>query len=276
MAKHKQIVKELKRPDQFVDFWTHASQRIRAVLGPRRKPAIAAAVALAVVLVGASIFNVWDGNRRIEASRVLGHVQKIANADLLPTVSEAKDADGKMQIKLGPDGRPGGKSDAQDDAKDGVPRFKTASERQTAVVKELDSFLTTHGTSGLKAEALIMKGSALLGLGRFDDAIAAYQSALDGRLDARLRFVAHEGQGYAYEGKRELDKALAAFGQIAGDAAAFGGFYQDRALYHKARLTEVKGDKAGAVAIYHQILDKVPDTAMKGEISDRLAVLEGK
>jgi tetratricopeptide (TPR) repeat protein len=224
-------------------------------------------------LVGAAIFNFWDGNRRIEASRVLAHIQKIANAELLSSGSEAKDSDSKQE---GKQGKTGDKTDSPDAAKDGVPRFKTAPERQAAVVKELDLFLAGHAAWGLKAEALVMKGSALLGLGRHDDAIAAYQAALDGHLDVRLRFLAHEGQGYAYEGKRELDKALAAFGKIAGDAAAFGGFYSDRALYHKARLTEVKGDKAGAVAIYHQILDKIPGTTMKDEISDRLAVLEGK
>ncbi|MES1209570.1 MAG: tetratricopeptide repeat protein, partial [Pseudomonadota bacterium] len=112
--------------------------------------------------------------------------------------------------------------------------------------------------------------------GRFDDAIAAYQDALSNRLDERLRFLAHEGQGYAHEGKGDTDKALAAFAQISGDATAFGGFYQDAALYHKARLTEAKGDKSGAVAIYKQILDKVPETAMKDQITDRLALLEAK
>jgi hypothetical protein len=89
-----------------------------------------------------------------------------------------------------------------------------------------------------------------------------------------LRFLAHEGLGYAYEGKGELDKAVAAFGQLTGDATDFHGFYQDRALYHQARLSQIKGDKAAAVKGYRQILDKVPDTSMKDEIVDRLAVLE--
>ena len=42
----KKLVKELKQPDQFVDFWTHAWNRIVAVLGPRRKPLFAGLGAL--------------------------------------------------------------------------------------------------------------------------------------------------------------------------------------------------------------------------------------
>jgi len=256
VQKRKQIAKDLKRPDHFVDFWTHTWQRLAEVLAPRRKPAVAAAVALAVVLVGAAIFNYWDGTRRLAASRALVRVQQIQTAELLPATDD--------------------KNDIESDARSDVPRFKTQPERQTAVLKELDTFLSQNGSSGLKAQAQIMRGGVLLAIGRFDDALGAYDAALSARLDARLRFLAHEGQGYAYEGKGDLDKAAAAFAKIAADAGAFQGFYQDASLYHKARLTELKGDKAGAVAIYKQILDKVPDTAMKDQITDRLALLEAK
>lgn len=253
--KHKQMVKELKNPDQFVDFWTHASQRIVAVIAPRQKPAIAAVVALAVVLIGASIINYWEGNRHLEAARKLARIQEIANADLLTDTADLKE-------------EPAHQGD--------VPRFKTSTERQDAVSKEVDQFLLGGGPPALKAEALIIKGATLLSSARYDDSLAAYQAALDGRLDKRLSFLGHEGQGYAYEGKGDVDKALGAFGKLEADAAAFGGFYEDRALYHKARLTEIKGDKTGAVALYKQILAKVPDTGLKDEISDRLALIEAK
>jgi tetratricopeptide (TPR) repeat protein len=255
VAKKKQIIKELKRPDQFVDFWTHAGNRIVAVVGPRRKPALSLAVAMVVVLVGAAIFEKWDGDKRITASEALAEIQKTANAELdTPTADPLE------------------KKDVKDDA----PHFKTAAERQAAVLKALDTFLAQHGGTALKDEALVMKGSQLLDARRFDDAVAAFRDALGAKLDARLRFLAHEGLGYAYEGKGDLDQALAAFGQLEGDASAFQGFYRDRALYQKARITERKGDKPGAAKLYQQVLDKVPDTLLHDEISDRLAVLEAK
>lgn len=259
MAKptHKKIVKELKRPDQFVDFWTHAWQRGVAFMGPRQKPAIAAGVALAVVLIGASLFNLWDGTRHLDAARKLSRIQEIANAELLS--SDSSDS-----------------SPQKDDKKDEVPRFKTQAERQGAVLKEVDQFLAGAAAAALKAEALVIKGGALLAVDRFDDAVGAYQAALDARLDARLRFLAHEGQGYAHEGKGDLDRAAAAFGKLEADAGEFGGFYRDRALYQKARLAEMKGDSSGAVGIYKQILTKVPDTDLRDEITDRLALIEAK
>ena len=253
-TKRKKVVQELKHPDHFVDFWTRTFQKLVAVLAPRRKPAIAAVVAVGVVLVGAAVFNVWDQNRRIGLSQSLAHAQRIANAELLSDATNPKD----------------------DASKTDVPRFKTAQERGDAVLKELDSFLSGRASRGLMNEARLMKGATLLGLGRSDDAIKAYEAALNESLDARLRFLAHEGIGYAYEAKGDLDKALNAFGQIAGDAKEFQGFYADRALFHRARLTAVKGDRPGAVTLYRQILDKAPDPAMKSEITDRLAVLEAK
>jgi tetratricopeptide (TPR) repeat protein len=200
------------------------------------------------------VFNVWDQSRRVTVSESLAKAQKIANADLTDATNSADDA-----------------------SKSDVPRFKTAQERSTAVLKELDGYLAAgSGPRGLQNEARLMKGATLLGLGRADDAIKAYEDALGNKLDARLRFLAHEGIGYAYEAKGDVDKALGAFGQLAGDASEFQGFYQDRALYHRARLTAAKGDKSGALTIYKQILDKSPDSSLKTEITDRLAVLEAK
>jgi len=259
---HKKIVKELKRPDQFVDFWTHVWQRGVAFMGPRQKPAIAAGVALAVVLIGASLFNFWDGTRHLDAARKLSRIQEIANAELREQGGDGSDSSDSAPKK--------------DDREDETPRFKTQAERQGAVLKEVDQFLAGAAAAALKAEALVLKGGALLATERFDDAVGAYQAALDARLDARLRFLAHEGQGYAYEGKGDLDRAAAAFGKLEADAGEFGGFYRDRALYQKARLAEMKGDRSGAVGIYKQILTKVPDTGLKDEITDRLALIEAK
>jgi len=264
VAKQKKIVKELKQPDQFVDFWTRSWTRIAEAIGPRQKPVIAGVVALIVVLTGAIIFQSVDEDHKIEASDVLVRIEKMAIADLEPAPPEP-----------GPDGAKAAPPVA-DKEKDDVPRFKTAAERQQAVLKEIDGFLAKSSSSVLKGEALVLKGGQLLEAGRFDDAIAAYDGALAAKLDARLRFLAHEGKGYAFEGKGDLDKAAAAFGELEQDAVAFRGFYKDRATYQKARIAERKGDQAGAVKLYKQVLEKSADSPLHDEITDRLAVLEAK
>ena len=53
----------------------------------------------------------------------------------------------------------------------------------------------------LADEAALVRGGLLLDLGRADEAQAIYEKLLAGRLDARLRFLAHEGLGYALRTK---------------------------------------------------------------------------
>ncbi|HEX2657902.1 MAG TPA: tetratricopeptide repeat protein, partial [Polyangia bacterium] len=247
----------LKRPDQFVDFWTHTWNRLAEVLAPRKGPVLAGAVALALFVIGTVIFQKVDEGKKVEASDAFVRIQKIATADLETATPDPKDAQ-------------------ESKPKDDVPHFKTATDRDAAGLKELDAFLAAHGSAPLKDEALVLKGSTLLDAGRFDDAIAAFDAAIAAKLDPRLRFLAHEGKGYALEGKGDLDKAAAAFAELEGDAANFQGFYRDRATYQKARVTEKKGDKAGAVKLYKEVMEKASDTQLKDEVTDRLALLEAK
>jgi len=251
--KKKKIANELKRPDQFVDFWTHTYQKLAAVVAPRRRPLLAMLVAVVVAVTGAAILDTWDHARRVTASESLERIQRIANEDLLPATGDV------------PTG------------KDAVPRFKTADERNAAVVKELDGFLGGSKSGRLAADAELLKATTLLDAGRFDDARAAFEKAQNGKLDPAMKFLALEGIGYAHEGKKDYDGALSAFAKLeSSEAAASDGFYKDRALYHKARITELKGDKAGAAKLYHQVLDKSPETSLRDEIGDRLALVEAK
>ena len=114
-----------------------------------------------------------------------------------------------------------------------------------------------------------------MALGRANEALPIY-SALTGSLDQRLRFLAQEGLAYAQESAGQADKALESFGQLAEQAKATGNFMRDRALYNKARLLEQKGSAKEAEKVYRDILTELPQSALKDEINDRLAVIEGK
>lgn len=251
----KKIVEELKHPDQFVDFWTHAWQRIVAVVGPRKKPAIAILVAAAVAVIGVAVLGQVDSGNRLTDSQAFATIQQMATADLLPAApDDDKSADSK--------------------SKDDVHRFKTATERSTAVLADVGAFLSAHGGSRLKAEALLLKGATLVQLGRFDEAIATLKDALDAKLDERLRFLANEGLLYAYEGKGELDNALKSADTLITDSSRFQGFYKDRGTYQKARLLERKGDKTGATKLYGEIVKSAADSPLHDTIVARLASLE--
>jgi tetratricopeptide (TPR) repeat protein len=239
--------KELKNPDQFVSFWT----KVGAYIGANRKAILAGAAATVLVVAGAWIGSNMMAKKAATISRDFARIERIASADLLPATGEAPKTD------------------------DGLPHFKTGEARLQAALKETDTFLGAHGGSSLQDEALLLKAKYLMALDRAKEALPIYQG-LQGALDARLRFLAQEGLGYALEATGQTDAALTAFNSLADTAQSAGGFYRDRALYHKARLLEKKGSGKDAQKLLHEILDKTPTTPLREEINDRLAALEGK
>jgi len=241
--------KELRQPDQFVSFWTRFSEQAGKYISERRKPLLIAVGSLAGVVTATIIYGQIRERAAMRSSAALEHVSKVATADLLPA-----------------DGSPA--------KEDGLPHFKTDKERLEAALKEVDAFLSAEPHSPLRREAQLQKAGLLLDLQRPDEAIPLYSDVLESHLDSNLKFIAQEGLGYAYEAKGDLDKALAAFTKLAGDNPK--GFYHDRSLYHQARIAERKGNTAEAMKLYKEVLEKSPQSSLRDEISNRLAVLETK
>jgi tetratricopeptide (TPR) repeat protein len=260
--------KELKHPDQFVSFWTQLSLDAQHALASRKQAVAVGLGALVAVGAGLIVMSQVRIHNAERDSRALARVDKIATADLLP--AEGTPPNPEL-------------------AGDGLPHFKTEKERLEAALKELDGFLSAHSGSRLRPEALVHRGAYLLDLQRADDAIDVYTKLLsDSDLEGRLRYLVLEGLGYGYEAKGDLDKASATFARLgeeagkdkdkgkSGAGATAGGFYQDRALYHKARIADVRGNQAEAAKLYREVLEKAPTTSLRDDISNRLAVIEPK
>jgi tetratricopeptide (TPR) repeat protein len=246
----KRIKKELKRPDEFVSFWTRFGEEASRIWAANKRQIIVAGTAMVTLIVGSVVFSEVAERNAVRATQALERVQKINTADLVPAGGTAKD--------------------------DGLPHFATEKERVQAALKELDAFLAAEPHSRLRPQAQLQRGELLLALDRADEAVAVYDALLKDKLDDRLRFLAREGLGYAWERKGDLDKALAAFSQLGDDAASMGSFYKDRAPYQKARIEELRGNQDAAAKLYHEVLEKNPTTSLRDEITNRLAVLELK
>jgi tetratricopeptide (TPR) repeat protein len=246
----KKELKELKQPDQFVDFWSRASASVGAWASANTRALVVGVTALATVIVGAVVLSQVSQHRASTAAEGLDRVQKIAAADLLLPGATAPD--------------------------DGLPHLGSVREQLEAALKELDSRFAGHGP--LAAEAGLVRGRLLLDLDRAPEAVSTFQALLGDKLDARLRFLAREGLGYAYEREGKLAEARSTFTQLADDGARAGleGFYKDRALYQQARLSEVQSNPAEATRLYHEVLDKFPTTSLRDEITNRIAALEMK
>ncbi len=251
--------KELKQPDEFVSFWTHAAERANRFANERRSALLVGSTMLVTVIIGSIIFANVSERHAKTASDALARIERLATADLRPEGTPTTNPDGTPL----PD--------------DGTPRFKTDKERAEAALKELDAFVATSGNP-LRMEGRLQRGPLLLSLGRAPEAVTAYEEILGGRIDDRLRFLAREGLGYAQEQKGDLPAAIAAFEKLTDDAAVFGatGFYKDRAAFHNARIAELRGNAEEAKKLYREVLDKTPTSSLRDEVTNRLAVLELK
>jgi tetratricopeptide (TPR) repeat protein len=249
VPKNKLSRKQLRQPDEFIGFWTRTGEAVSRFSSSHTRALIVSLTALATVIAGSVVITQLSERRAIAASEALDRVERIETADLIIPGAPPKD--------------------------DGLPHFATETERLTAALKELDAaFGSGHGP--LVPEARLERGSILLDLDRADEAIAVYEKLLDDRLDGRLRFLAREGLGYGYERKGRLDDALRVLSKLGDDAQGMGDFYRDRALYHQARLAELRGNPADASRLYKEVLDKSPTTTLREEITNRLASLELK
>jgi len=240
--------KELKKEDEFVTFWHHAYEWMRG----STQPILIGLVVATVVIIGSSFWSSHAQKAQGEATRMLSQAMRMYSTDLT--------ADEEMGKRL--------------TAEDGLPRFKAAEERRKATLDELGQILSKFGGTGAAREAQLVRAGVLFDGGQYDDAIAGYGEFLSqADSDNRMRMLAREGRGYALEAKGQLDPALDEFRKLESEA---GDVYKDRAQYHQARILEKKGDKTGAERLYKAILEKSPTTALRDDISNRLAALGTK
>jgi hypothetical protein len=248
------LEKELKRPDEFVTFWTKLGQAISA----NRRKVVTLAVVVAVGGGGGWGATVYRRSKAARATVAFEHIDRISSADLLP--EKSSDEPGK----------------AEDHEDDGIPRFKTGRERLEAANRAADAFLAAFGSAGLGRKVLLDKASRLLVLGAPGQAGKIYQDLAGSEPDHDLGAVEREGIALALEAEGKLDDALHAFANLAEQCQSGARFYLDRALYGRARILERQGKGKEAEKVLREILDKVPKSDLRTQIDDRLALLGEK
>jgi hypothetical protein len=256
----KALEKELKRPDEFVSFWTHLGLKIS-----QNKRGVIAVLVTAAVGTGAGWgVMVYRASSAAKATVAFERIGRIANADLLPEKAPDK-AEGKAAAKA--------EAKPEDD---GLPHFKTEKERLEAANKEAEAFLAQFGSSALARKAQFDKASRLLVLGNAGEAATIYETLAASETNRDLRLIQQDGVAAAREAEGKLDDALRAYASLADESARGSKFFLDRALYAQARILEKQGKGKDAEKVLREILDKVPKTSLRAQIDDRLAVLTEK
>lgn len=252
----KALSKELKKPDEFVSFWTHFGQK----LAEHRNKVLALLATVVVVVAAAWGLSSYRATQAAKATEALARIERIATAPLLPEKVDEKAA---AEVKADEDPL--------------VPRFKTEKERLEAAIKEADNFVATFGRDGLGRKALLGKAGRLVVLGQAAEAATLYETLAANETQPDLRLIQQDGVAAALEAAGKLDEALRAYTTLADAAQRSGGtFYLDRALFAKARILEKQGKSKDAEQALRDILAKVPKTSLRQQIDDRLAVLTEK
>lgn len=212
---------------------------------PHIKKIAAAAVALVVVIVAVFSYRWYQHAKQEKATTKL--VKGLELGDR-PVVAEPK-----------PD--------------DDTPSYKTYAERAEAAAAGVAA------AGQARSAAALYEANQLLTAGKLDAALAAFKKVGAGTGDDAV--LAREGVGVVLETQaakttdaaakqKLLEEALAAYRAVQPDDK---GLRRDFALYHEARVLETMGKPTEAVAPLTKALEVAPDTALKQDIENKLAML---
>lgn len=146
-----------------------------------------------------------------------------------------------------------------------VEEFKKALDGFEEVIKDYSKTLSGK-------QALIYKGRIHLHLGEFDEAIQAYNAFLKNAGKEKLyKLFAFEGMGYAFEGKKEYEKAVNAYLEVLklGDRYNWAGIH-----LNLARCYERLGKKSEAIENYRAFLTNSPKSLSTNAARRKVSYLE--
>lgn len=152
------------------------------------------------------------------------------------------------------------------------PPFKSEAEKDAALIAELTEFRRSSAGKKAAVNAALPLAQALLRQGKVAEAGALVDEYIQGAdpSDA-LRPIAYEAKGYVLEAQKKYDEAIAAFDQLTRENKT--DFMKGMGQYHKARMLELKGDRAQAATQFQEIEAAAPNSSAARLAKDRLAQL---
>jgi tetratricopeptide (TPR) repeat protein len=230
VARKKITKKQLKQPDEFLSV---TDQVFHFVIHHGRQFLAVGAVLLVVVL-SVVLFRLWENKREGEASEKLNlAVEAVETA--------------------------------------ASPSQEGASAKYEGALEKLDELTKAFPKTYAGRLALLYKGSVLLKMGRFDEAIQAFQSFLSkmGK-EKTYSLLALDGLGFAYEGKKEYEKAIESYKQIIATDEKFDG---GEAYLKMGRCYEKLGKNKEAVEDYESFLKASPNSLLANVVSRKVSLL---
>ena len=131
-----------------------------------------------------------------------------------------------------------------------------------------------HGSTRSGRLSLFFVAKCLGRLNRHDEAIQQYEAFLSGNeKNPVYRAMAKQSLGFAYESRKDYEKALACFKEV---SAMERSFLTEEATLAVARVHEAMGQKREALDAYREYLTSHPDSVETSHIRRRVALLENQ
>jgi tetratricopeptide (TPR) repeat protein len=224
--------KQLKQPDEFLTF---TDQAFHYVINHGKKFVIGGIVVLVVVL-SIVLFRLWQDKKEGEANQKLTLALEAVEAVISP-----------------------------------APQTAPAPATVQGALEKLDEIIKGFPRTYAGRLALIYKGSLLLKTGQFDEAIQAYQTFLSKMGKERAYgLLALDGLGFAYEGKKEYEKAIESYRQI---ITTDEKFESGEAYLKVGRCYEKLGKSKEAVENYQSFLKASPKSLIANAVSRKVSLL---
>jgi tetratricopeptide (TPR) repeat protein len=143
---------------------------------------------------------------------------------------------------------------------------------RAAAVRDLEAALARHPAAALAPQAAYELGNLRYADRNYAGARGVYEVAIARGAPRTLRTLARAGIGYTWEAERNFPKALEAF-QAGLAELRPGEFGYEELLVDVARIQELSGNPAAAIATYRRVLRDVPGSLRADDVRSRLASL---
>ncbi len=156
-----------------------------------------------------------------------------------------------------------------------LAEMEATQDNREDAIESYHALLNTLGKKHeLRAKAWQGVGNNLLELGRYDEALDAYENVLKSKPDTKTNFETHVKIGETLERQREFDKALDAYRQILKIKRL--RIYEAETQLKQAHVHRQKGELETAEGIYDAIAKKYPRSEYSAAAFYRLGLIEQK
>ena len=166
--------------------------------------------------------------RPLRASAALAHAQSVASAELTTPNAPPKE--------------------------DGVPHFATERDAARRPSRRSTATSPARACRSIPRPCWSAAGSCSISIAA-DEAAGRLREAAQGKLDDRLKFLAERGSATPTSPRGSSPRPRRRSPSWATTPA---GFYKDRALYHEARLAELRGNPATPIASITRCWKRLP------------------